>query len=273
MATWTTPLPAGCTLHVTTDVPTTAAAARQHVRNGALYLHAGTIDTGHLAGYLGLSTVLDSTRPATSLTRWAIELRKITPRRIALLRPSTPLEEDLLRLVEARTIMGLSAAGITLLNTHSGAALASARLTRGDVIVGQHLATALTRALLTGVYRGHTNPYPSPSPNAREAAVKAVLHGATTRALDTREVLERMAAAGATTTGRTWEYSIRRDLRAREAETRGIPRIFSTIHRYRRVYWNPTALTKRAALRGYDRAHPLPKSTQQQPDRRSRRAA
>jgi hypothetical protein len=151
--------------------------------------------------------------------------------------------------------MNLSARNLWLLNTHTSAGLATADLTREHVKHAQAVAAAIAEHIHAHIFNGNHNGHPSPASNNRETAVRIVLRA--DRALDTYEVMRAMRAIGITNHGRTWQYSIRRDLCIREAESRGTPRVFSTTHRgQRRVYWNPATLSKNAAIRGYDLAHP-----------------
>jgi hypothetical protein len=246
----------GSTLTITNHVPLAAAGRRTAALAAHLYCFAGPIDHpgGYLGAYLGQSHDLSGPRAANSLKHWAITQHRITPTGMALLTRPTPYTNDERRFIEARTIMTLSAAGIWMLNTHTSAGIASARLTRTQVHHGQELSTDLAQALLTHLFGGKINSHPSPCSNSREGAVRVVLHA--TRALDTFEVMRALRANGHTTKGRTPARSVRRDLLIREAETRGRPRVVSTWHRNRRIYWNPTTLTKRQAIRSYDVAHP-----------------
>jgi len=82
-----------------------------------------------------------------------------------------------------------------------------------------------------------------------------VLHA--DRALDTTEVCDGLRAAGVTSAGATWAYTIRRDLNLRERATRGTPRIASASHDRIRLYWNPATLSKREALGRYNSVHPI----------------
>jgi len=74
------------------------------------------------------------------------------------------------------------------------------------------------------------------------------------RALDTTEVLDRLATIGVRYTGQTPDHTIRRDLTQRELDTAGEPRITSGHRRGRTVYW-PTAMSARTAITRYDEAH------------------
>lgn len=264
-------LPDGSTLTITGTVPTTPTDRREAALHAQLYFYGGHIDTptGPLGGYLGESGHLDGPRAASSLTRWVINQRRIHPIGMALLTSTHPAytASAFRKLLEARTIMNLSARGLWLLNTHTSAGLASADLTRTHVKHAQALATDLADAIATHIFNGHTNGHPSPASNNRETAVRVVLHA--TRALDTYEIVRAMRAIGITSRGRTWEFSCRRDLRQRERETRGIPRVFSTTHRGRRLFWNPATLSKNAAIAGYDLAHPEHRDTPPPPQART----
>lgn len=247
----------GSTLTITNTVPLTAAGRRHTALGALLYCYGGRIDhpNGFLGAYLGQSADLNGPRPAKSLTHWVVTQRRIIPAGAAFLRRTQPYDDDYRRYVEARTIMTLSSAGLWMLNTHTSAGKASSRLTRAQVREGQHLATDIAHLIRDHLFDGQNNPHPSPAANTREAAVREVCHAG--RAVDTFEVMRALRKAGYTTSkGRSWDFSLRRDLNLRERETRGVPRVVSTWHRNRRVFWDPTTLTKRQALHGYDLAHP-----------------
>jgi hypothetical protein len=245
----------GATLTITNRVPLTATSRRQAAVSGQLYFFGGRIDRpdGYLGGYLGQSGDLNGPRAATSLTRWVVTQRRIIPAGMAVLRRDAPYDDRYRRFIEARAIMSLSAGMLWLLNTHTSAGLASANLSHTQVIQGQAMATDIADVIRANLFGGDLNPHPSPAANAREAATRAVHHA--DRAVDTFEVLRAMRAAGLSSTSLTWDLSLRRDLLIRERSTRGRPRVFTCIHRGRRVFWHP-GLTKAQALRGYDLAHP-----------------
>jgi hypothetical protein len=245
----------GATLTITDHVPLTATSRRQAAVSGQLYIFGGRIDRpdGYLGGYLGQSGDLNGPRAATSLTRWVVTQRRIIPAGMAILRRDAPYDDRYRRFIEARAIMSLSAGMLWLLNTHTSAGLTSAHQSRTQVIQGQALATDIADVIRANLFGGDLNPHPSPAANAREAAVRAVGHA--DRAVDTFEVLRAMRAAGLSSAGLSWDYTIRRDLAQRETTGRGTPRVFSCTHRARRVFWHP-GLTKAQALRGYDLAHP-----------------
>jgi hypothetical protein len=54
-----------------------------------------------------------------------------------------------------------------LLNTHTSAGLASANLSRTQVIQGQALATDIADVIRAHPFGGQVNPHPSPAANAR----------------------------------------------------------------------------------------------------------
>lgn len=241
----------------------TAGQRWRSVLDGHLYLIAGwSVEHNMRAGYFGQSAAIQPGRPLDSMTRWTRVERRIEPRRIALVRFQQPITSTLLRLIEARTLMALSAARLLLLNTHTSAGTAGSRIARDQRIAGIAYATALHDALVHHVLDGRTNGAPPPAANSREAAVHVVLSA--DRALDTWEVRDRLIATGWVSRGRTPDFTIRRDLCIRERETPGTPRVFSTTHRNRRVYWNP-ALGKTRALAGYDTAFP-PRTPRKHPD-------
>ena len=246
----------GAELTISDAVPLTTSGRREAALSGLLYFFGGRVDQpdGYLGGYLGQSGDLDGPRAATSLTHWIITQRRILPAGKAILRRDQPYRADYRVFVEARTIMELSSAGLWMLNTHTAAGQASSRLTRAEVSAGEELATEIADTIRTHLFGGLVNPHPSPAANGRESAVRVVLWA--TRALDTFEVMRALRAGGLSSKGVSWDFSIRRDLALRELETRGTPRVFSCTHRNRRLFWNPTTLTKAQALRGYDLAHP-----------------
>ena len=245
----------GAELTISDLVPLTATGRREAALSGLLYCFAGRVDRpdGFVGGYLGQSGDLDGPRAATSLTRWVVTQRRIIPAGMAILRRDQPYRDDYRVFVEARTIMGLSSAGLWMLNTHTAAGQASSRLTRAEVSAGEALATEIADTITKHLFGGLVNAHPSPAANGRESAVRVVLWA--TRALDTFEVMRALHQSGLRSKGVSWDFSIRRDLALRELETRGTPRVFSCAHRNRRLFWSPT-LTKAQALRGYDLAHP-----------------
>ena len=251
-------LPDGAVLTITRTVPASAADRRAAVRGSQLYLIAGWLDRpgGHLAGYLGKSSVLHGTRAARSYLRWVRDQARIHPFALALVHRETPYLPDALSFTESRCVQLLSAPGnYAMLNTHSSANIAANRLQRPDIIASQTLADTLITHIERHVYLDQHNPpdvylYAS---NMREAAARIVL--TSPRALDTFEVVQRLNAAGHTSTAQRPDYCTRRDLNQRET-SRGTPRIFSTTRRGRRLFWGPH-LPKREALALYDQAHPI----------------
>jgi len=245
------------TLTINEEVPLTATGRHNAALTALIYFYGGRIDspTGYYGGYLGQSSDLHGPRPAASHTRWVVNQRRIIPTGMAMLRRDEPYNGDYRRYVEAKSIQRVSAAGLLLLNTQTSAYVASSRLTRAEVLEGERLANDIADAILTHVFCGNVNPHPSPAANTREAAVREVL-AETHRGLDTFEIMRRLRASGVTTKGRSWDFSIRRDLNHRERDMRGTPRVVSTSHRGRRIFWGTRTLSKRQALAGYDLAHP-----------------
>jgi hypothetical protein len=247
----------GARLHISRQVPVTASGRHQAAVAGLLYFFGGHIDHpgGHLGGYLGQSGDLEGPRAANSMRRWITTQRRILPPcGMAQLRHPDPhrYSDDQRKHVEARVIMTLSADGLWLLNTHTSAGIASNRLTRTEVALGEQLAAEIAHHIHNRIFNGATNPHPSPAANIREAAVRVVLNA--TRGLDVFDIIRELRRAGIQSQGRTWDYSLRRDLRIRERDTRGRPRVFSTWHDGRCIFWNPNTLTKRQALATYDAA-------------------
>lgn len=254
-------LPHGSELSVAAvNGPLNAEQRWRTIISGHLYLIAGWHPQHNIrAGYFGQSSAIAPGRTFDSLTHWTIAQRAFIPRLIALLRFQDAPDPDTLRLIESRVIMRLSAAGLYLTNTHTSAGKAGSRLIRPQRLLALHYANALTDALSAHVLTStHAHRNIALAPNSREAAVQAVLQS--DRAIDTREVYAKLTQAGWTTNGRTPEFTLRRDLNIRERETPGTPRVFTTTHRHRRVYWNP-AIPKALALQGYDRTHPRPTTT------------
>lgn len=258
------PLPLNSELHIAVvHRPLTAGQRWRTVLDGHLYLIAGWSAQHHMrAGYFGQSAAVSPGRPYDSMTQWTRAEQRIDARRIALVRFHDPVDPGLLRLIESRTLMALSAARLLLLNRHTSAGIAGSRLNRAQRLAGIAYAQTLTQHLIDHALDGRTNPTPPPAANSREAAIH-VVHQAN-RALDTWEVCERLLANGWVTHGRTPDFTVRRDLRVRERETPGPPRVYTTTHRNRRVYWHP-AISKAAALLGYDQAHPVTHTPTQPP--------
>ena len=257
---WATPidLQEDSKLHIA-DVrePLTANQRWRVVVTGHLYLIAGWDQALHLrAGYLGQSSAVAPGRSYDSMTHWTIAQRAFAARRIGLVRFAETPSGDFLRLAESRVIMSLSAAGLYLLNTHTSAGKAGSRLSRAERLQALGYAATLTEALQMHVLSGRTNPRLTPAANSREAAVRVIRSAQ--RALDTRELYQALRRQGWVTAGRTPEFSLRRDLNIRERETPGTPRVFTAMHRCRRVYWNPE-VSKSLSLERYDLAHPLPR--------------
>ena len=241
---------------VVRTTPTGLGDRRTAALAGQLYVIAGHVDgpDGHLGGYLGQSRDLDGARSGRSLTRWTRDQHRIHPVAMAVVRPTRPYPHDVRLYLESRTLMALSGSGYSRLNTQYAAVTSSRRLSRRQVAAGQALATELAEVLTAELFGGRRNHYPCPSGSIREAAVRVVLHA--NRALDTVEVCDGLQAAGVTSEGATWAYTIRRDLNLRERATRGTPRIASARFDGIRVFWNPATLSKREALTGYASAHP-----------------
>ena len=242
---------------VTRTVPTDLGDRRTAALAGQIYVIAGHIDTttGYLGGYLGETNDLDGSRCGRSLRRWVIDQHRIHPLAMAVVRPTRPYPRDYRVFLEAHTLMALSGAGYWMLNTQYGAPTSSKRLSRRQIASGQERAAELAAILITELFGGRHNPHPCPAGSVREAAVRVVLHA--DRALDTPEVCAGLRAAGVTTTGATWDYTVRRDLNVRERSTRGVPRVVSTLHHGTRLFWAPAVLGKRQAVSRYDAAHTM----------------
>lgn len=252
-------LSGGCTLRVSRRVPGSASGRRAAALPGQLYVIGGRVDDpskGFFGGYVGQTADLESgARPSSSFTNWVVAQGRIFPSAMGVMHGPTAFRPDFLRFLEARVIADLSLRGLWLLNTHTGAARASSRLSRGEVKAGQALAQEIAQAMFTHVFAGLSNPWPSPCSNRREAAVRVVWQA--DRALNTEEVLARMTAAGFHHGGaRTPAFSTRRDLRRRESVegTRGTPRVFTTTVNGRVLYYRP-GLSRSTAVAGYLAAH------------------
>lgn len=63
-----------------------------------------------------------------------------------------------------------------MLNTHTNAGRHSRRLSRQQILHGQHDATLIAGAVRYYLLQGQSNAHPSPVSNLREAAVRAILH-------------------------------------------------------------------------------------------------
>lgn len=250
----------GSRLTITGDVPTDVSERRARVRGAQLYCIAGLLTDPHnplaparyTAAYLGKSSALY--RANTSFTSWVITQRRLQPVAIALLHREDAHEPDVLSALEARCIQLLSTGpgNVVMLNRHTSANLASARLSRTQITTVQDLAAEIADHLWRRMLASTTNPHPgAPASNARELAIRCIL--AADRAVDVPDIVALLTAAGHHSTGNTPEFSTRRDLLQRE--DRGRPRIPTTWHRHRRLFW-PPRLPKHTALARYDQAKP-----------------
>ncbi|SEQ74850.1 hypothetical protein [Microlunatus flavus] len=253
----------GIDLEFVSDVPDSAADRRLAVRNSTLYAiigHRTDTQLPFLGGYVGMSQALHSTRAGISWTHWVVAQRAIRPTGMALLHCRVPPRSDQLLVLESRVIQRLSTdlGTLALTNTHTAAETAAGRLAKRPRALQAtlYLADTVAEHLHQAALGGRHNPWPAPAPNAREAAVRIVLRASQLegRALDTTEVVERLAESGYTTNGSTRWRSVRRDLTRREQDTHS-PRIRAVNHRARVVYHAP-ALGLTEALREYDRVHP-----------------
>lgn len=259
--TTTQQLAPGLTLEFLTEVPDDAAGRRLAVRASTLYAivgHRRDTSEPYLGGYVGMSQALHSARADVSWTRWVVAQKAIQPTGMVLLHCEQPLGTDQLLVLESRVIQRLSAdlASLALTNTQTSANVAAARLSSLALQATIRLADQIAEEIHRTALFGFQNPFPAPAANAREASVRIVLRASKLelRGLETTEVVERLEAAGHTTTGSTLWRSVRRDLSRREMETR-CPRIRSLTHRYRVLYYGPD-LSADDAIRGYDRVHP-----------------
>lgn len=249
----------GSQLVLSTQLPSSTAHLASAAMRGALYAIAGRIDrpTGHLGFYIGEASDLTGQRAASSYRRFVRTTGRMHPLGLALLQPNDPhspyWQTDYRRYVEARTIMGLSALDHVLINTRTSAGKHSQRLSRQHKQSGQADARAITAALHYYLLQSQRNTHPAPASNAREYAVRAVLH--VDRALDTDELVQLVRRNGHISRGVTPAFTLRRDLAIREAETAGTPRIYTTTQRGRVLYWNP-AIRKRDAIARYNQANP-----------------
>jgi hypothetical protein len=176
---------------------------------------------------------------------------------MAIVNRDRPTRPDLLRFVEARIIQALGSGPglIAMLNTHSSAQTCAARLDRPQVLSGQDLGEEVSDLLWDRLLDYYVNDWPVPASNTREQSIRIVMRAG--RAVDTDEIVQALRAIGHPSRGLTLERSVRRDLLEREP-SRGRPRILSAWHlrRRRQIYWAPDAVTRSAAILGYERAHP-----------------
>jgi len=230
----------------------TAAQCRTTVLHGSLYAIAGYDDAKHLhAGYAGMSNALKPGRAWRSYTTWTRAISSFTAHRIALWNADPDIDDDTLKIVESRVIRSLSGRGLFMYNTQVSAREATLRLGERAAEAAE-LGDRLARTIATHAFAGQTNPLNTPAHTLRESAVRAVLSA--DRALDTTEVLDRLATIGVRYTGQTPDHTIRRDLTQRELDTAGEPRVTSGHRRGRTVYW-PSSMAARTALARYDAAH------------------
>lgn len=252
ITTTTIELSDGAYLTVTDHVPDGVVERRALVRRAQLYAFAGLLaepgsePTGLLGSYLGKSAAL--TRADASYRHWVLVQRCLAPTGMALIHRDTPYPPPVLSYVEARCIQNLSSGPrISMLNTHSAANLAGARLSRDQLFDAMDLADEITEHLHTYLFHARTNPPDAPVPNSREAAIRVVL--AARRALDVYDIAERLTAAGWHRNAITPDRSVRRDLTQRL--DRGDPRVHVGWHHGQRLWWSP-ALERRAAIARYD---------------------
>lgn len=238
------------TLHA---APPTLADLRQFALGAQLYAVAGTDHTGRPAVYLGESGRLDEPRAAISYTKWARELRAITPRALVLITHPEPATWALRRCIEAETLRALTQTAIVM-NTQTGCTTARNMLTRPERLLALDTARALAAALHDHTLGASIEPPIAGRDNNREALIR--LLNRETRALNTNEVHQRATAAGVPVTGRTPLFTLRRDLAIRE-RVDGVPRIRTCLVHGTRVYYN-ARLTKRFAINGYLNRRRLP---------------
>lgn len=236
-------------------VPVTLAERHGAALQGALYFFGGHVDQvgGYLGGYLGQSRNTYGGRAAASFTRWVVQQQRIAPIGMVLITPITPYDDAFQRVVEARAIMTLSARGLWLLNSQSAAPRAARMLSAAAIGKAEGVAVEIADIIHQQIFSGKTNPYPSPTCNTREAAIRAVLNS--DRALDTTEVVDELRRTGVATEGVTWDFTVRRDLHLREKHAGGTPRVGTAQHNGRRIYWNPARFSAGAAITSYDRIH------------------
>ena len=255
------PLPDAAELEIVATVPPDAAGLRMAVRDATLYCPAGRLDTpnGYYSAYVGLSSALHNARAATSYTNWVIAQRRITAvAGLALLRRERPYDHNQLKYMEARVmqLLATNLGMIALTNTHTSAQMAGARLTRTQVIEGQNIADQVALNIWERLFDRRHNPWPAPAPNTREQAVRIVhrIGALERRAADVHDIVRGLHAIGHRSNARQLDFSVRRDLEQRE-KSRGVPRVVSVEHRYRRLF-HPVTLNRREALRNYDAAKP-----------------
>lgn len=261
-------LDGGASLRIHPRPPYAAAYRRAAVAGSALYVFVGPrtdlgpqpADHPIIGGYVGKSDALH-VRAHDSWNHWVTAQRAFAPTAMALLHSPTPLPPDSLSVTEARVAQRLATdmGSLALTNTHTSAETAAARLTptalHDAVTLGDTIAHHIWRITLNF----HTNPWPAPAPNLREAAIRVIQRASTLehRGLDLHELVDRLETNGYPSTGRTRWRSVRRDVAERERKA-GAPRALATHHRGR-VIFHATTITHGQALAGYDRAHPHPR--------------
>lgn len=263
----TIPLANQARLRIHPRPPYHAADRRAVVAGSALYVFVGprtdlpprTDGQVIVGGYVGKSDALNM-RAHDSWTHWVTAQRAFAPTAMALLHTRALFPPDELSVTEARVAQRLATdmGNLALTNTHTSAETAASRLTTTAL----HDAVALGDTIAGHIWRlalnFHTNPWPAPAPNLREAAIRILQRAARLehRALDLHELVIRLETNGYPSTGRTRWRSVRRDLAERERRT-GAPRALAASHRGRVIFY-ATTLDWHQAVTGYDHAHPRP---------------
>ena len=258
----------GSILNFLSNVPFDAALRREAVHGSALYAFVGprldlapAADGPFIGGYVGKSDALAG-RAGISWGYWVHAQRAIAPVGMILLQRSEPYDPDQLSVTEARVIARLATdmGSLALTNTHSSAESAAARLHPRDLAAAVELGDTIAHRIWKHALGHRTNPWPAPAPNLREAAIRIVQRASKLerRGIDLLELCTRLETNGYPSNGRTRWRSVRRDVADREQRT-GAPRAHAVGHRDRVIFY-ATTLTETQALRGYDKAHPRPRS-------------
>jgi hypothetical protein len=135
------------------------------------------------------------------------------------------------------------------LNSHSSARKASQRLSPADRALADALAQQIADALTVFSLGGAHNPTAWYYPNARDHAA-ALIHRLGGRAVDTRQAVQMLTAAGARINAQRPVFTTRRDLIQREPES-GNARIGVAKHGRLAVFYPAGVITERQALADY----------------------
>jgi hypothetical protein len=203
----------GCELRIT-PAPAGGTDLLALIHGTLLYAFTGVGLRQLLTSYTGISGVLDGSRVVASFRQRVAQMR---PAGLALLTRPQPYSVDFLRHLESAVLKRLTMR-TRALNAQTSAREASRRLTPGERALADALAQQIADAISVYALGGFHNPVAWGYRNARDLAA-ALIHRLAGRAVDTHQVVQMLADAGAVLTAKEQDYVSRRDLRQREPES------------------------------------------------------